>query len=184
MDPAAPRAARAGPAPWVRSLRASDVAGVGALNDAAAPAVNAVPPAFHEHWAAQGFCSLVAMDAPDAGGAQGLQPAGLLGFLLAMHQDADYDSDNFQWFKARYPRFVYVDRAVVAPAARRRGVGQALYRALFSRCGRMHPLVACEVNLDPPNPVSLAFHQHLGFQPAGEQLTAAGTRVCLLTRRG
>ena len=31
-------------------------------------------------------------------------------FLLALDQDAAYDSPNFQWFCARYPRFVYVDR--------------------------------------------------------------------------
>ena len=37
--------------------------------------------------------------------------------LLAFDQDAAYDNVNFGWFKARYPRFVYVDRIVVAPAA-------------------------------------------------------------------
>ena len=40
-------------------------------------------------------------------------------FLLAFDQDADYDSPNFLWFRARYPRFVYVDRIVVAESARR-----------------------------------------------------------------
>jgi len=32
-------------------------------------------------------------------------------FLLAFDQGADYDSPNFLWFRARYPRFVYVDRS-------------------------------------------------------------------------
>jgi predicted GNAT superfamily acetyltransferase len=41
-------------------------------------------------------------------------------FLLAFDQDARYDSPNFIWFRARYPRFVYVDRIVVAPSARTR----------------------------------------------------------------
>jgi predicted GNAT superfamily acetyltransferase len=36
--------------------------------------------------------------------------------LIAFDQDADYDSPNFLWFRERYPRFVYVDRIVVAPA--------------------------------------------------------------------
>jgi hypothetical protein len=31
-------------------------------------------------------------------------------FLLAFDQATSYDSPNFQWFRARYPRFVYVDR--------------------------------------------------------------------------
>ena len=39
-------------------------------------------------------------------------------FLLAFDQDADYDSPNFLWFRARHERFVYVDRIVVAAAAR------------------------------------------------------------------
>ena len=42
-------------------------------------------------------------------------------FLLAFDQDARYDSPNFIWFRARYPRFVYVDRIVVAPDLR--GIG-------------------------------------------------------------
>ena len=40
--------------------------------------------------------------------------------LLAFDQDATYNNPNFAWFKARFPRFVYVDRVVVAPAARGR----------------------------------------------------------------
>src|SRR4051794_11216701 len=41
--------------------------------------------------------------------------------LLALDQDADYDSPNFLWFRSRYQRFVYVDRIVVAASARGRG---------------------------------------------------------------
>jgi hypothetical protein len=42
------------------------------------------------------------------------------GFLLAFDQSAAYDSPNYLWFRQRYRRFVYVDRVVVAPAARGR----------------------------------------------------------------
>jgi GNAT superfamily N-acetyltransferase len=51
-------------------------------------------------------------------------------FLLAFDQDAQYDSPNFIWFRARYPRFVYVDRIVVAPSARGRGCARRLYADL------------------------------------------------------
>ena len=37
--------------------------------------------------------------------------------LLAFDQDADYKSPNFLWFRSRYPRFVYVDRIVVASSS-------------------------------------------------------------------
>src|SRR5262245_60573888 len=52
-------------------------------------------------------------------------------FLIAFDQDADYDSPNFLWFKARYPRFIYVDRIVVASEARGRGHARRLYDDLF-----------------------------------------------------
>jgi predicted GNAT superfamily acetyltransferase len=54
-------------------------------------------------------------------------------FLLAFDQDAEYDSPNFLWFRARYPRFVYVDRIVVASSARGRGCARRLYLDLFEQ---------------------------------------------------
>jgi uncharacterized protein len=89
-------------------------------------------------------------------------------FLLALDQDADYDSPNFLWFRDRYPRFVYVDRIVVAASARGRGVARLLYRELFEQATRAgHDQIVCEVNSDPPNPASDAFHAALGFIEVG-----------------
>ncbi|MEM6441790.1 MAG: GNAT family N-acetyltransferase [Pseudomonadota bacterium] len=90
-------------------------------------------------------------------------------FLIAFDQDAPYASPNFLWFKARYPSFAYVDRIAVSAQARGRGVARALYEALFEAAraaGR--DAVVCEVNADPPNPASDAFHAALGFAPVGE----------------
>ena len=43
--------------------------------------------------------------------------------------------------------------------------------------------LACEVNLDPPNPGSLAFHARLGFRPVGEARDPRnGKRVLYLCR--
>ena len=89
-------------------------------------------------------------------------------FLLAFDQDARYDSQNFTWFRARYPRFVYVDRIVVAPSARGRGCARRLYADLFEHAVRAgHDRVVCEVNKTPPNPASDAFHAALGFVEVG-----------------
>jgi predicted GNAT superfamily acetyltransferase len=64
--------------------------------------------------------------------------------MLAMDQNADA-SPNFQWFRARYPRFVYVDRIVVAPSARGRGYARLLYHDLFEHAVRAgHERVVCE----------------------------------------
>jgi len=89
-------------------------------------------------------------------------------FLLALDQDARYDSRNFLWFRARYPRFVYVDRIIVASFARGRGYARLLYRDLFDRASEAgHERVVCEVNARPPNPESDVFHAALGFVEVG-----------------
>jgi predicted GNAT superfamily acetyltransferase len=89
-------------------------------------------------------------------------------FLLAFDQDAPYNSPNFLWFRARFLRFVYVDRVVVATAARGRGLARTLYADLFDHTIRAaHDRVVCEVNSRPPNPESDAFHAALGFVEVG-----------------
>ena len=99
-------------------------------------------------------------------------------FLLAFDQDARYDSPNFIWFRARYPRFVYVDRIVVAPSARGRGCARRLYADLFEHAARArHDRVVCEVNKIPPNPASDAFHAALGFVEIGTASVHGGSRT-------
>jgi predicted GNAT superfamily acetyltransferase len=98
-------------------------------------------------------------------------------FLLAFDQEADYDSPNFQWFKARYTRFVYVDRIAVAAAARGRGHARRLYEDLFDIAAQKgHDIVVCEVNSDPPNPASDAFHAALGFAEIGSASIHGGKK--------
>jgi predicted GNAT superfamily acetyltransferase len=104
-------------------------------------------------------------------------------FLLAFDQDADYGSPNFLWFRSRYKRFVYVDRIVVAPAARGRGYARLLYNDLFQHASRAgHDRVVCEVNADPPNPVSDAFRARLGFVEVGSPTTHDGKTVRYFSR--
>jgi hypothetical protein len=106
-------------------------------------------------------------------------------FLLAFDQDADYDSPNFLWFRDRYPRFVYVDRIVVAASGRARGLARLLYLDLFERTMRAgHIHVVCEVNSEPPNPASDAFHAALGFAEVGSASIHNGSKtVRYLLRR-
>lgn len=86
-------------------------------------------------------------------------------FLIAYDQDAPYGGVNFAWFKARHDRFIYVDRIVVAAAARGRGLGRRLYEDLFGfAVAQGQHLICAEINADPPNPASDAFHQRLGFE--------------------
>ena len=99
-------------------------------------------------------------------------------FIMTFDQDADYDSPNFLWFRERYQRFVYVDRVVVAGAARGRGHARRIYEDLFNHVTRAgHTIVTCEVNAEPPNPASDAFHAALGFVEVGDAVIHGGKKA-------
>lgn len=98
-------------------------------------------------------------------------------FMIGFDHAADYDSPNFLWFRARHPRFAYVDRVAVDAAARGRGHARRLYEAFFDHARAAgHEIVACEVNIDPPNPGSDAFHAALGFVEVGGASIYGGAR--------
>jgi predicted GNAT superfamily acetyltransferase len=110
-----------------------------------------------------------------------LQPP--FSLMLCFDQDAAYDSPNFLWFKTRYPRFVYVDRVIVDERLRGRGAARALYELLFAQArADRHRFVVCEVNDDPPNPASHAFHQRMGFEPVGQAKLPNGKTVTYMAR--
>ncbi len=99
-------------------------------------------------------------------------------FLLAFDQDADYDSPNFLWFRAHHRRFVYVDRIVVAARVRGHGLARRLYDELFTAARQAgHQRIVCEVNSDPPNPASDAFHAALGFTEIGKARLADNAKT-------
>lgn len=108
---------------------------------------------------------------------------GLAGFLIAFDRQASYDSPNFLWLRDRLDRLAYVDRIVVDPACRGAGVARALYADPFARALALdHEVVACEVNIEPPNPASDAFHAALGFREIGRRLFGNGKTVRYLAR--
>jgi len=102
-------------------------------------------------------------------------------FLLGFRKGADYDSPNFLWFDNRFDDFVYVDRVVVAPAFRGRKLADLLYDD-FAHFARERGIVrvTCEVNVEPPNPVSLRFHERRGFREVGRQPYGPSKIVSLL----
>jgi predicted GNAT superfamily acetyltransferase len=41
-------------------------------------------------------------------------------------------------------------------------------------------MLACEVNERPPNPVSMRFHETLGFSSVGRQTTEGGAKTVVM----
>ena len=103
------------------------------------------------------------------------------GFLIAFDLQADYNSLNFQWFKKRYKNFVYIDRIVVAPDSRRKGIAFSLYQDLEHFAAQRNiPIMTCEYNLQPKNEISREFHHRYGFKEVGTQKTENGKKTVSL----
>ena len=108
----------------------------------------------------------------------------IAGFCLVLAPDSAYDSVNYRWFTERYDDFMYLDRVAFVATAQGRGLGTKLYaevdRLMVERGTGSH--LALEVNVDPPNEPSLAFHSRRGFVEVGQQDTPYGIRVSMQMR--
>jgi uncharacterized protein len=102
---------------------------------------------------------------------------GATAFLIALDHNAPYENPNFAWFKASGKPFVYIDRIIVSSAARGLGMGRLLYDDLFAMAKQAGQYrVVCEVNIEPPNPISEAFHIAMGFDGVGQATIHNGAK--------
>lgn len=89
-------------------------------------------------------------------------------FVLCFDQDAPYTSPNFIWHRERFDRFRYVDRVVVDPDVRGQGIARRLYQHVFAAAAAAGvPRIVAEINAEPANPASDAFHARFGFVEVG-----------------
>ena len=103
---------------------------------------------------------------------------GATAFLIALDHNAAYANPNFRWFKERHKSFVYIDRVIVGQASRGQGIGKKLYLDLFTAANQAgHDRVVCEVNVNPPNPASVAFHAAMGFIGIGDATIHDGKKT-------
>lgn len=108
----------------------------------------------------------------------------VLGLFVGLTEGVAYASPNYRWFAERHPSFAYVDRIALAPEARGIGAGDALYERFEAWAGRSGRSVVCaEVNIQPPNPRSMRFHERRGFDTVAE-LAPYGTeeRVAMVEK--
>jgi len=141
-------------------MRESDLGAVLALNNSWVPEVSEVDR--DRLVSIVGWASLATV-ATDVEGR-------LLGVVIVVPPGTDYDSPNYERFCATTSGFRYVDRIIVDTMSHRGGVGRRLYEAVFEHAeSEGATTVTCEVNVDPPNPASTAFHGSLGFVEVGRQ---------------
>lgn len=156
----------------IRDLNPADVTRLVELNNAAVPAV--------PFTTAEEFATLLATSDHAIGAID--DDAGLHGFAIGMNPGSDYASENYRFFEDRGTDSLYVDRIVVDELRRGERIGRLLYDHVFHRAradGRTE--VTCEVNIEPPNPRSLAFHTRIGFVEVARQATKGGAvEVALL----
>jgi predicted GNAT superfamily acetyltransferase len=138
------------------------------INAGSRPGVAALDAAELRRLQASSGLHRVAIAARDAGR--------LAGYVLAFDRDANYDGEEFLVLRKLLPGpFVYIDQLAVAADQQRRGVAAALYREFAGD-------LCCEVNLQPPNPASSAFHRRCGFAVIETLSTADGRRVELMKK--
>jgi predicted GNAT superfamily acetyltransferase len=137
--------------PELRPLRDEDVADVLALNEANVEMLSSLDEAELEQLAelADRF------DVVDVDGS-------FAGFVVTMTAGGDYDSPYYRWFSENVDGFYYLDRVVMHPAFRRRGLGGFVYDEI-ERTAAPYRRLCLEVNLIPRNDASLAFHAARGF---------------------
>ena len=158
----------------IRPMISADAPAILAINAICRPAVAGIDLADLRRLDRVGATGWVACDASE-----------VVGYLLAFSSTSDYDGEEYLSFRGAISvPFLYVAQIAIAASHRRFGAGKKLYATALRRARKDGAsLVCCEVNLEPPNPESLAFHRTLGFQRFGDLRLADGYLVTLLTLR-
>jgi hypothetical protein len=107
----------------------------------------------------------------------------LAAFLIGMRPGTAYKSPNYRWFCERYDDFGYIDRVAVSESARCQGLASRLYDDFARAIPASVKILTCEVNIKPPNELSMQFHHKLGFRQVGSLQSDGGAKeVAMLAK--
>ena len=159
--------------PVFRTIEASDLDHVLAINAANVPEVGEIDAGELEFLVDESAIALVAE-----------HDHALVGFCVVLAPGSTYTSVNYRWFMELHPDSLYLDRVAFDASAQGRGWGRAMYdevaRRMRDEFTDMTGLTL-EVNIDPPNDPSLRFHAKQGFVEVGRQMSH-GIEVSLMRR--
>ena len=160
--------------PTIRNIEIADLARVLEINNANTPGVSELTMAELQTDLRNSLHALAIDNEHDE----------VCAFCITFAQDASDAGDNHRWFAERYESFVYLDRIAIDSNHQNRGLGALLYQSVEQQmlCSAEHSLLCCEVNLEPPNPGSLRFHQRIGFAEVGQHSPQQGYVVTLLQK--
>jgi uncharacterized protein len=102
-------------------------------------------------------------------------------FTIVYGPGSPYESVNYAWHAERWDDFLYLDRIAVDPEFRRRGIANAIYETV-EEAARQHGRLVCEVNSEPPNVESLAFHKARGYREVGYLTQPDGHQTVMLEK--
>lgn len=139
----------------IRPITPHDIETVLAINNDAVPAVNSLT--------ANELSDIINISEKawvvDEGGK-------IVGVLIVIGPEESYGSANYTWLASQFTNFCYVDRIIITSSGKRKGYGKALYLALEEHATSIgKEVLLCEVNVEPENPQSMAFHASLGWVP-------------------
>ena len=100
-----------------------------------------------------------------------------LGFVICLRENTNYQSINYKFFQKRHNKFFYIDRIAIANKYQSLGIGSILYKKLLSIKAKFNIPICAEVNIDPPNELSINFHRKHGFSDITESTIKEGYSV-------
>tara|TARA_Y100000591_G_C21796407_1_gene679575 strand:+ start:1052 stop:1540 length:489 start_codon:yes stop_codon:yes gene_type:complete len=100
-----------------------------------------------------------------------------LGFVICLRENTNYQSINYKFFQKRHKKFFYIDRIAIATKYQSSGIGSNLYNKLLFIKEKFNIPLCAEVNIDPPNELSINFHRKHGFSEIIESTIKEGYSV-------